>query len=200
MTDLSIIQEAKKFKKLLDESDISQMQIALDFNVSTAYVSYRLSLLTLPQPLQDRIETEDLSAHKATELARVYKHGVDETEFKALVELAFGSSLKQFKEKVLSLIDKPKRNRGSKSEPATPTSLSTPRPGMAKTAVAKLHNRPDIRDEEEIRDVVEAYTEADDDSESIFYTVNALRWVLNNKDARLPEADGVVDTDDTDDE
>lgn len=56
--DLSAIEEAEGFKRLIDEFDYTQQDVAQKFGKSQQFVSSRLVLLKLPESIKEKITTQ----------------------------------------------------------------------------------------------------------------------------------------------
>ncbi len=66
------------FRRFKEEFGYSQVEIAEKFKKSPAFISKCLSLLDLPQYLQDKIATGELSAKAAREISNSYTHESDQ--------------------------------------------------------------------------------------------------------------------------
>jgi ParB family chromosome partitioning protein len=66
------------FRRFKEEFGYSQVEIAEKFKKSPAFISKCLSLLDLPQYLQDKIATGELSAMAAREISNSYTHESDQ--------------------------------------------------------------------------------------------------------------------------
>lgn len=66
------------FRRFKEEFGYSQVEIAEKFKKSPAFISKCLSLLDLPQYLQDKIATGELSAMAAREIRNSYTHESDQ--------------------------------------------------------------------------------------------------------------------------
>jgi ParB family transcriptional regulator, chromosome partitioning protein len=70
-SDLDPIELATAYQRLIDEFHLTQQEIGDRFNVGRATVANIMRLLSLPQILQDRVRTEQLSAGHARALLAV---------------------------------------------------------------------------------------------------------------------------------
>jgi ParB/RepB/Spo0J family partition protein len=67
---LTPIEEALNFRYLVDERRMTQTQIALQTGVSQGYISNRLKMLTLPDPVQDAVSRGAVAVDAALKLGR----------------------------------------------------------------------------------------------------------------------------------
>lgn len=73
--DLSAIEEAEGFQRLIDEFDYTQKDVAQKFGKSQQFVSSRLVLLKLPESVKEKITTRVVKASHGELLAKI-----DDTE------------------------------------------------------------------------------------------------------------------------
>ena len=71
--DLNPIEEAQALRALMDYFGYSQKDVAAKIGKSQPWISGRLSLLKLPDPIQDQVITRVISASTARELSRIEK-------------------------------------------------------------------------------------------------------------------------------
>jgi ParB/RepB/Spo0J family partition protein len=83
---LGPIADAKQLVRLMEQNNWTQAQVADSINKSNGYVSYRLSLLRLPQALQDKITRGELEMMHARELGKAARKGIPEEELLSLAE------------------------------------------------------------------------------------------------------------------
>src|SRR5690606_1654570 len=89
--DLNGMEQAKSFKALMDLNGWNATELSQNINVSKGKVSKALSLLKLPEDLQDRIQSGELSPSTAYELAKVK----DQKEQQKLADKAVAGELSQ---------------------------------------------------------------------------------------------------------
>ena len=77
--DVSPLDEAKAFKRLRDEFNMQQQEISKMVSKTEAYVSQRLSLLTLSHKLREQVHQGTLGVGKAVELAKIRNEEQQET-------------------------------------------------------------------------------------------------------------------------
>jgi ParB family chromosome partitioning protein len=70
--DITEIAEARSYKQLIDEFDLTQTEAADRLGVTQGHISNRLSLLDLPDTLQENILYKILTPWQAKEVARVW--------------------------------------------------------------------------------------------------------------------------------
>lgn len=69
--DLTPIEQARAYRRLLDAEGWSARQLAAELAVAPSTVTRALSLLELPEAVQERVDVGALSAHTAHEVARL---------------------------------------------------------------------------------------------------------------------------------
>jgi ParB family chromosome partitioning protein len=69
--DLRPIEQARAFKRLLDRKQWTYQHLAECLNISVSLISQALALLTLPDPVQERVEAGQLAPSVAYQIARV---------------------------------------------------------------------------------------------------------------------------------
>lgn len=72
--DLSAIEEAKSYKSLLDNNDMSQEELAKKMGVSQSAISNKIRLLSLADEVQNAILEGKISERHARSLLKVEKH------------------------------------------------------------------------------------------------------------------------------
>lgn len=73
--NLSAIEEAKSYKKLLDRNYVTQEQLAKRLGTSQSSVANKIRLLTLAEPVQDAVLHDKISERHARSLLRVNDKG-----------------------------------------------------------------------------------------------------------------------------
>jgi ParB family chromosome partitioning protein len=71
--DLNPIEEAQAIKTMIDLFNYSQAEVAAKLGKSQPWISGRLALLKLPDPVQEKVITRVISASTARELSRIEK-------------------------------------------------------------------------------------------------------------------------------
>lgn len=69
--DLSALEQAKAFRKLMEANGWSGNQLAKELAITQSSVSRALALLELPEPVQAKVETGELAARTAYELTKL---------------------------------------------------------------------------------------------------------------------------------
>lgn len=69
--DLTPIEEAESYKKLMEVAKIDQEAVARKMNKSTGTVSTRLSLLALPKDIKEMLNSGNISIRAALEVGRI---------------------------------------------------------------------------------------------------------------------------------
>lgn len=134
--DLSPTEEAMAFKRGIDEHGLSASEIAKKKGVSNAYVSQRLSLLKMPEPVQEAVINEDITFTHARAMA-----SLDEPAQVKLLKRAEKLNVAEFKEKVAEKIAaKDKKSSGKKT--GTPKAK---RGRPEKTNAAKVRTVSEIK-------------------------------------------------------
>lgn len=93
--DLSPIEEATAFKRGIDTHGLTASEIAKKKGVSNAYVSQRLALLKMPEPVQEAVANSDISFAHARAMTTL-----DEADQVKLLRQAEKLPVSEFKEKV----------------------------------------------------------------------------------------------------
>jgi len=96
--DLSPTEEAAAFKRGIDEFGLTAGEIAKKKGVSNAYVSQRLALLKMPEPIQEALANQDISFAHARAMTTL-----DDTEQVKLLKQAVKMPVSEFKEKVAAV-------------------------------------------------------------------------------------------------
>lgn len=112
--DLSPLEEARAFRRAVDDYKITAKNLARRLGKTDGYVSQRLSLLKLPEEVQEAVEDGRITATHAREIARV----TDEKDQKKLLKKAEKMPVTDFKEHVAELDGDKKKNtnRGRKAK------------------------------------------------------------------------------------
>lgn len=97
--DLSPIAEAKAFQAAIRKG-ASQTDLARKAGKSNGYVSYRLSLLLLPEDIQNKVDSNELEMMHARELGKAARRGAAPDHLRKLVEDASTMSLDEFRKRV----------------------------------------------------------------------------------------------------
>jgi ParB/RepB/Spo0J family partition protein len=84
--DLSPIEESLAYRRLLNEHEYTQQRLGATLGRSQTYISKRLSLLALDPDVVAMIETGELSASAARELARLKDQALQRQTAKAIAE------------------------------------------------------------------------------------------------------------------
>jgi ParB family transcriptional regulator, chromosome partitioning protein len=84
--DLSPIEESLAYRRLLNEHEYTQQQLGATLGRSQTYISKRLSLLALDPDVVAMIESGELSASAARELARLKDQALQRQTAKAIAE------------------------------------------------------------------------------------------------------------------
>jgi ParB family chromosome partitioning protein len=117
-SDLTPLEEATAFRKAIDELGISAKELADRLGQTSGFVSQRLGMLKLPEPVQKAVQSGKISATHARELGRV----TDEKTQLRLLKSAEDKELSatDLKEKVdaLDVKDRKSTNRGRKAAPS----------------------------------------------------------------------------------
>ena len=69
--DLSAIELAEGFQKYIDETGLTQEEVAVKFGKSRSYITNLLGLLTLPKMVRDQINTKEISPSHARVLSKL---------------------------------------------------------------------------------------------------------------------------------
>lgn len=126
--DLSPTEEAMAFKKGIDEHGLTATEIAKKKGVSTSYVSQRLGLLKMPEPVQEAVAKEDISFAHARAMT-----SLDEADQVKMLKQAEKMPVSEFKEKVAEKVaasekksgkSKAKRGRPEKTNSAKVRTVS----------------------------------------------------------------------------
>ncbi len=105
--DLTYIEEAESYKRLMKVAGIGQQAVASKMNKSPATVSERLALLSLPADIQERVAQRKLSIKAALEVGKVR----DEKRRARLALRADRLTLDDLKETVRLILEKQKLGR-----------------------------------------------------------------------------------------
>ncbi len=105
--DLTYIEEAESYKRLMDVAKIDQQAVAKKMNKSAATVSERLGLLSLPKDLQDQVAARSLSIKAALEVGKVQ----NDKRRATLASKADRLTLDALKDTVKKIIEKQKLGR-----------------------------------------------------------------------------------------
>lgn len=84
--DLTPLDEAKAYKKIMDRYDYTQEELADHIGKSRGHVSNYLRLLSLPLAVQDKLNSEKLSVGHAKVLLSAYTY-MDKTEADSIITL-----------------------------------------------------------------------------------------------------------------
>jgi len=103
--DLTYIEEAESYKRLMDVAKIDQQAVAKKMNKSAATVSERLGLLSLPKDLQDQVADRKLSIKAALEVGKVQ----NDKRRATLAGKADRLTLDALKDTVKKILDKQKK-------------------------------------------------------------------------------------------
>ena len=116
--DLTSLEEAMAFRKAIDVLGITAKELADRIGQTSGFVSQRLGMLKLPEPVQEAVQSGKITATHARELGRVND---EKTQLKLLKSAEDKDlSATELKEKVDALDEKEKKstNRGRKAAPA----------------------------------------------------------------------------------
>lgn len=115
--DLTPIEEARCFEQLIEHLGCSQEELGERLGVTHAYVSQRISLLGLPEEVQDMIEDGDVNMSQARELVRLKKIQSKKKRKEAQIEIAKKIDVEKLTtKKARSLVDEElgeKKERGT---------------------------------------------------------------------------------------
>lgn len=120
--DLSPIDEAVEFGRLIREYDLTQMDLAKMVHKSIAYVNHRLRLLDLPGAIQTAVDTGILPVSTAYELC--HAPNVDTMLHLAHFAVQDGCSPRQMKEWVG--VERARAERAAQLEEPAPAPLQAP--------------------------------------------------------------------------
>lgn len=111
--DLSALEEAEAFKHAIDTLGFTAKDLAGRIGKTDGYISQRLSLLKMSEPVKKAVQSGQITPTHARELARV----TDEKEQKKFLELAKNMTLPEFKAEVEAASSKKVSNRGRQTKP-----------------------------------------------------------------------------------
>jgi len=106
-TDLTYIEEAESYKKLMDEMGMDQQTVAERMHKSPVTICERLALLSLPQDIQEQVTTKQLSVKAALELGKI----ADPKRRAKLAVKANRLDLEEIREIVHKILEKQKQGR-----------------------------------------------------------------------------------------
>lgn len=177
--DLSPLEEAKAFRRAIDEKLATPKELAKFLKKTPGYISQRLQLLKLPEEVQKAVEDSRITFAHAREIARV------DDEKKQLKLLS--KAEKMGTEELRGIIDsfgEKKETRGRKpKEPKVPTKLFQPRDeGEIVGTLGRLDDRLREAKEKAMKLQMEYYKGL----------IRGITWALRMggmDDLILPEAD-----------
>jgi len=131
------LEEARIFRKAIDKhgmtvKQIAKMWVIKDEPVTDGYVSQRLALLRMPEPVQKAVQEERITPTHARELQKVK----DPTEQKKLLKKAEKMPLTAFKDEV-NAVDPAKRSQSKRGRP-------TKKPTKSAADAAKARPRKEL--------------------------------------------------------
>jgi ParB family chromosome partitioning protein len=129
--DLNPIQEATAYKRLVDEFDLTQEEIATAMGKDRSTVANLLRLLKLPQEVRDEVSAGRLAMGHARALLAL-EHEQDQRNFARDV-IARGLSVRETEQLVTHALAKTKQRAGAGGEGASGASTG---PGQGGTGVA----------------------------------------------------------------
>jgi ParB family chromosome partitioning protein len=118
--DLSPLEEALAYRRLIDEFEFTQQTVANEVGKSRSAVANALRLLNLPTPVREYLEAGDLSAGHARSLAAL---GEEEAVELAEIMVRHGYSVREAEELVRE--SKVPESDSEESEPSTVTGGTT---------------------------------------------------------------------------
>lgn len=138
--DLTPIEEAVAFKRGIDEHGLTAGGIAKKRGVSNAYVSQRLALLKMPEPVQAAVVNEDITFTHARAMS-----SLDEPEQVKLLKQAERLPVAEFKEKVAEKIEaaekKGKKKGAKRGRPEKTNSAKVRTVSEIKVELGKLDEK-----------------------------------------------------------
>lgn len=69
--DLSVLEEARAYKRLADEFDLTQRELSVQVGKSQGHISKRLALLSLPEEVRTQIDSGGIAVSDGVELAKL---------------------------------------------------------------------------------------------------------------------------------
>lgn len=141
--ELSAIEKACIFRRLIDEYDMSVKDIAEKWGNTESSVSQHLALLKMPEPIVQAVREERITPTHARELARV----TDEKTQARLLNAAENLSVPELKEKVQSLPVEQRRHnsRGRPTKEEQKQKKGKKKEGEEKEGNGKRGSAPTVR-------------------------------------------------------
>src|ERR1043166_1740439 len=119
-TDLDAIEGARGYRRLLDEFNLTQQQVADAVGKDRTTVTNLLRVLLLSEPVQQLLESGQLSTGHARALLALASDGARESLAKQAV--ADGSSVRELERRVRDLVSGPVSTTSKTTEPGRPVS------------------------------------------------------------------------------
>jgi len=166
------IKEAENLRAVLTEHNLSQTELAARVGKSNGYLSYRLSLLLLPEDIQKLIEEGEIKIMHARELGKAARRKIEPDKLRQLVGDATSMSLEEFRKKVnetLGVGGRVPRRKARKVDDNLPRTREEVALVLLKLEKEVSSGRPPP---EEVARAVDM--------------TNTLRWVLGVDDAEIP--------------
>lgn len=134
--ELSPTEEAVAFKRGIDEYGLTASEIAKHRGVSNAYVSQRLTLLKMPEEVQEAVKSQEVSFAHARAMAKL-----DEADQVRLLKQASRMPVSEFKEKVAAIEERSGKEKSKRGRPEKTSSAKVRTVSETKIELGKLDEK-----------------------------------------------------------